>query len=118
LGVEIKKMAGTGEGSLRRDKDSPPLETRPRQKGSVLIGFKTCNKTYTAIGEGVQLGGEIRKVVGTGEGRLRRDKYSPPLKMRLRQNPDAPIGFKTCNKTCKAVGRGIRKQVIGMGRLG
>ena len=64
------------------------------------------------------MGVEIKKMAGTGEGSLRRDKYSPPLKIRLRQNPDAPIGFKTCNKTCKAVGRGIRKQVIGMGRLG
>jgi hypothetical protein len=64
LGGELKKVAGTGEGSLRRDKDSPPLETMPGQKACVLIGFKMCNKTYTAFRRGVKLRGEVRKVVG------------------------------------------------------
>ena len=98
MGGEIRKVVSTGEGRVRRDKYSPPLETMPRQKASVLIGFQTCNKTCKALKKGVKLGGEIRKVVSMGEGRLRRDKYSPPLETGQRQNPDALIGFKTCNK--------------------
>jgi hypothetical protein len=62
LGGEIKKVAGSGKGRVRRDKHSPPLETMPRQKASVLIGFQTCNKTYTAVG----MSG-IRKQAGRGQ---------------------------------------------------
>jgi hypothetical protein len=89
LGGEITKVAGSGKGRVREDKHSPPLETMPRQQASVLIGFKTCNKTCKALKKGVKLRGEIRKLVGWGEGRLRRDKYSPPLETGHRQNPDA-----------------------------
>jgi hypothetical protein len=76
-----------------------------------LIGPTLNFRRATKIAKGVKLGREIKKMAGSGKGRLRRDKYNPPLESRPRQNPDALIGFKTCNKTYTDVGRrGIRKQ--------
>jgi hypothetical protein len=66
LGGEIKKVARTEEGRLKRDKHSPPLESRPRQKWSVLIGFQTCNKNLYSCLECQY----VSKAVGVRSARL------------------------------------------------
>jgi hypothetical protein len=66
------------------------------------------------------VGGEIKKVAGTEEGRLRKDKHNPPLKTRPGQKRESShwSWSDVQQKLIQLFTVSIRKQVVGVSRLG